>query len=99
MLLTLLGLASWLHAQDTPSPSPAQQPVASAGASVSSQELANQVNNPAAPVTFIQFRDILLPSPSATNGTVNALQMQPVLPIGPFHSFPHAQWRQRCRLR
>jgi len=61
------------------------------GASVSSQELANQVNNPAAPVTFIQFRDILLPNPSKTKGAVNALQMQPVLPIGPFHSFPHVQ--------
>ena len=30
---------------------------------------ANQVNNRAAPVTFIQFRDILLPSPSGTERT------------------------------
>ena len=94
-LAALLACAVALRAQDGPNST--SQPEAQAGqavpsgASVSPQELANQVNNPAAPVTFIQFRDILLPSPSGTNGVVNGLQMQPVLPIGPFHSFPHAQ--------
>ena len=57
------------------------------------QEIANEANNPAAPVTLIQFRDILLPKASVAgvlpgvngaSGTVNSLQMQPVLPIGPF---------------
>lgn len=66
----------------------------------SAQEIANQANNPAAPVTLIQFRDILLPNASApgvvpgvagASGTVNSLQVQPVLPIGPFKSFPHVQ--------
>ena len=67
-----------------------QQPAAS-GASVSAQELANQVNNPAAPVTFIQFRNILIPSFPGFKGALNSLQMQPVLPIGPFKSFPFVQ--------
>ena len=61
------------------------------GASVSAQELANQVNNPAAPVTFIQFRNILLPSYPGLKGAINSLQLQPVLPIGPFESFPYVQ--------
>jgi len=60
-------------------------------ASPSAQDLANQVNNPAAPVTFIQFRDILVPAVPGTNGVTNALQVQPVLPIGPFKSFPFVQ--------
>ena len=64
------------------------------------QEIANEANNPAAPVALIQFRDILLPNAvapglvpgiSGANGTINALQMQPVLPIGPFKSFPYVQ--------
>jgi hypothetical protein len=68
-----------------------QQTVPQGGASVSPQDLSNQVNNPAAPVTFIQFRDILIPSVAGTNGPINALEMQPVVPIGPFHSFPYTQ--------
>ena len=64
------------------------------------QEIANEANNPAAPVTLIQFRDILLPNGNTpgvvaglggASGMVNSLQMQPVLPIGPFKSFPHVQ--------
>ena len=70
---------------------PAGQKTASASAKPSAQELANQVNNPAAPVTFVQFRDILIPSVPGFKGTLNSLQMQPVLPIGPFHSFPWVQ--------
>ena len=57
--------AAQTQSTQTPSANPGddhppgpQQPAAS-GASVSAQELANQVNNPAAPVTFIQFRNIL----------------------------------------
>jgi hypothetical protein len=64
------------------------------------QEIANEANNPAAPVTLVQFRDILLPNANApgivpglggASGMVNSLQVQPVLPIGPFKSFPHVQ--------
>jgi hypothetical protein len=71
---------------------PQNPPVAAkSGAGVSSQELANQVNNPAAPVTFIQFRDVLVPDVPGTNGAINMLQVQPVLPIGPFDWFRHVQ--------
>ena len=69
-----------------------QKPAAkSTAAAPSAQDLANQVNNPAAPVTFIQFRNILVPAVPGTNGVTNSLQMQPVLPIGPFKSFPWVQ--------
>jgi len=90
-LLVLSVCTRAVYAQDAPDTPQAAAAAAQGGASVSAQELANQVNNPAAPVTFIQFRNILLPSPSGVSGAVDALQMQPVLPIGPFHSFPHAQ--------
>jgi len=49
------------------------------------------VNNPAAPVTFIQFRNILAPGVPGADGVANALQMQPVLPIGPFKFIPYVQ--------
>jgi|SRR5208283_510136 len=68
-----------------------QKPTTTAASAPSAQELANQVNNPAAPVTFIQFRDILAPNVAGANGVANSLQMQPVLPIGPFKSFPWVQ--------
>jgi hypothetical protein len=79
----------------TPSASAPQAAPASSkpvkAADIEAQELANQANNPAAPLTLIQFRNILLPSVPDTNGVTNGLQMQPVLPIGPFHSFPWVQ--------
>ncbi len=78
-----------------PSPGTAQttaaQNPATKAAGPSAQDLANQVNNPAAPVTFIQFRNILAPSVPGTDGVANALQMQPVLPIGPFKFIPYVQ--------
>jgi len=100
--LALSCFAALTWAQDTPSQSSpadtgqnatnsATSPVARSGANVSAQELANQVNNPAAPLTYIQIRDVLLPSVSGTNGAINMLQLQPVLPIGPFHSFRYVQ--------
>ena len=64
---------------------------AQAGSPPSAQELANQANNPAAPLTLIQVRDILLPDVEHANGMTNALQIQPVLPIGPFKSAPFVQ--------
>jgi len=57
----------------------------------SAQDLANQANNPAAPLSLIQFRDILVPHIEGASGPSNGLQVQPVLPIGPFASFPHVQ--------
>ena len=84
-------LRAKLSSPDSPTQTSSQPPPPQSGASVSAQELANQVNNPAAPVTFVQFRDILIPSFPGFKGVLNSLQMQPVLPIGPFHSFPFVQ--------
>jgi hypothetical protein len=67
------------------------QPAVKSGAAVSAQELANQVNNPAAPVTSIQIRDMLLPDLPGTDGIANVLQVQPVVPIAPFRRFPFMQ--------
>jgi hypothetical protein len=55
------------------------------------RDIANQVNNPAAPVTQIQFRNILIPNIPGTDGVSNGLQMQPVVPIGPFGHLPYVQ--------
>lgn len=59
----------------------------SGASSQAAQELANKVNNPAEPVTLIQFRDVLLPDVQGTRGATNAFQIQPIVPIGPFPSF------------
>ena len=48
-----------------------QAPPPKSPGAISAQELANQANNPAAPVTQIQFRNILLPSVSGTDGVTN----------------------------
>jgi hypothetical protein len=53
--------------------------------------LANEAANPAAPLTQIQIRDILVPSIPGTDGATNLLQIQPVIPIGPFRRFPWVQ--------
>jgi hypothetical protein len=55
------------------------------------QEIANEANNPAAPVTLIQFRDVMASDISGSGGVTHAFQVQPVLPIGPFKAFPILQ--------
>ena len=54
-------------------------------------DLANQINNPGAPVTLLQFRDILLPNVAGTNDATNAFEIQPVLPVHPSHWAPFLQ--------
>ena len=88
-------------AQSSPSPSQggptAQQPSQGGSAqppspgSGSARDLANQVNNPAAPVTLLQFRDVLLPNVGGADGATNEFQIQPVIPMGPFASLPILQ--------
>jgi hypothetical protein len=80
VILVIAGLtvAPPLLAQDKPAPGAAS-------------ELANQVNNPAAPVTLLQFRNILLPNVTGTDGVTNAFQIQPVIPIHPSHTLPFLQ--------
>ena len=48
---------------------------------LSAAELASQINNPAAPVTFVQFRNIMAPNIPGTGGVTNSFQIQPVIPI------------------
>jgi hypothetical protein len=55
------------------------------------QVLANQANNPTAPLTLFQFRDIWVPSAHPANGIKNVLELQPVVPIGPFEWLPLVQ--------
>lgn len=53
--------------------------------------LANQINNPAAPVTLLQFRDILLPNVAGTTDVANAFEIQPVIPVHPSRWMPFLQ--------
>jgi hypothetical protein len=72
-------LKQTLSPQATPEPTP------------TASELAAQVNNPAAPVTFVQFRDILFPNIPGTGGVTNLFQIQPVIPIHKSKRFPLLQ--------
>jgi hypothetical protein len=91
VLLLCLAVQPVSVAAQTSSPQGQAAPPPPSPGAQTPQEIANQVNNPAAPVTLIQFRDILIPGIPGTDGVSNGLQMQPVLPIGPFQSFQHAQ--------
>jgi len=81
----------------SPQPSLAQEPAGQKpqpggqSGAINAREVANRVNNPAAPVTFIQLRNVLLPGVSGTDGVVNEFQIQPVLPMGPFAALPFLQ--------
>ena len=68
---------------------PRQQP--SPEPTPSASELASQVNNPAAPVTFVQFRNIMLPNVPGTGGVTNSFQIQPVIPIHKSKRIPFLQ--------
>ena len=58
---------------------------------LSASELANQINNPAAPVRFVQFRNILFPNIPGTDGVTNSFQIQPVIPIHKSKKIPFLQ--------
>ena len=58
---------------------------------VAPESIANQASTPAAPLSQIQFRDVFLPNVSGTDGITNAFQIQPVIPVGPFHSLRFIQ--------
>ena len=91
LLISTLLLPPAAYAQSSPQAS-AQKPSPDIPtASTDPRELANQVNNPAAPVTILQFRNVLLPDVAGTSGATNVFQIQPVLPLGPFPSLPIVQ--------
>jgi hypothetical protein len=92
LLLATTAARAQPQLQSRPPESTAQKPSGDIPtAATDPRELANQVNNPAAPVTLLQFRNVLLPDVSGTNGATNVFQIQPVLPIGPFASLPLVQ--------
>ena len=84
--------ASSTEKQSAQKPSaPTPKPRKEIAGGKTAQEIANEANNPAAPVTLIQFRDVMLPNVPGAAGVSHAFQMQPVLPVGPFHAFPVVQ--------
>ena len=91
VLLSATVVGAQSPASSPQAPAAQKPPPGSQSGKPDARELANQVNNPAAPVTLIQFRNLLLPSVEGTDGATNAFEIQPVLPLGPFASFPHLQ--------
>ena len=89
LLLSATVVGAQSPASSPQAPAAQKPPPGSPSGKPDARELANQVNNPAAPVTLIQFRNILLPTVE-TSGVTNEFQLQPVLPIGPFASSPRA---------
>lgn len=53
----------------------------SGGGSLGTRALANQINNPTAPVSLVQFRDIFVPSVPGYDNPANVFEVQPCLPI------------------
>ena len=53
--------------------------------------MANLVNAPTAPMTLVQFRDVLAPSVPGYHGPGNVLQLEPVFPIFPTRLLPFDQ--------
>ena len=91
VLLSATVVGAQSPASSPQAPAAQKPPPGSQSGKPDARELANQVNNPAAPVTLLQFRNLLFPSVEGTDGATNALEIQPVLPIGPFASFRYLQ--------
>jgi len=74
--------------QDSPQLLPASGSPTGADAA---QALSSQVNDPTAPLSLIQFRDVLAPDIPGTDGPANLFEVQPVLPISASPSLPFDQ--------
>jgi hypothetical protein len=61
------------------------------GGAVTARALANQVNNPTAPLTLIQFRDVAVPNVPGASSPGNVFQIEPVFPIFPSRLIPFEQ--------
>src|ERR1035438_2697609 len=61
------------------------------GGAVATRALANQANNPTAPLTLIQFSDAVAPHVPGYDSPGNLFQIQPVMPIFPSRIFPFEQ--------
>ena len=61
------------------------------GGPLAARALANQINDPTAPVTLVQFRDVIAPNVPGYDGPGNVLQIEPVFPIFPTRLLPFEQ--------
>jgi len=61
------------------------------GGPVAARALVNQVNDPTAPVTLLQFRNVTVPSVPGPDAPANVLQLEPVFPIFPTRLLPFEQ--------
>lgn len=61
------------------------------GGALAARALANQVNDPTAPLTLIQFRDVLAPHIPGYDSPGNVFQLEPVFPIFPSRLLPFEQ--------
>jgi hypothetical protein len=61
------------------------------GGAVANRAMANQANDPTAPLTLIQFSDILSPTVPGHDSPANLFQIQPVMPIFPSRILPFEQ--------
>jgi len=85
VIAALAGVANQLLAQDTTA-----APIAG-GALAGGQALANEVNDPTAPITLLQLRDVIAPAWTDSTGGGNLLEVQFVLPIAKGKLFPISQ--------
>jgi hypothetical protein len=85
LLVVLGGVVGELSAQDTAAAGIA------GGALAGGQALASAVNDPTAPITLLQLRDVIAPPITDSTGTGNLLELQFVEPIGKGKLIPLAQ--------
>jgi hypothetical protein len=91
-LLLLLATPPRLHAQSSDDPDSQPPTVATnrvtGGGTVAARALANAINDPTAPLTLVQFRDVVAPTVPGADGPANVLQLEPVFPIMPTRFMP-----------
>ena len=61
------------------------------GGAVATRALANQANDPTAPLTLIQYSDTMAPHVPGSDSPNNLFQIQPVMPLFPTRIFPYEQ--------
>ena len=80
----LFGALVGGHAQspgETNAASPPSELKLTGGGAVAARALANQANNPTAPLTLVQFRDVYVPKVPGYDSGANVMQIDPVFPI------------------
>jgi hypothetical protein len=88
LLFGILGLYTGLAAaadSAAPQADTAQPPP---GAALSPEQLSNAANNPNAPLTQLELRNVVAPALPGFNGTGNTFQLQAILPLKPSAIIP-----------